>query len=465
MISAITFSELQQRFGGELINGDLAFERLVIDSRQVETGDLFLAVKGARFDAHQFIPQVIEAGAAGLVVSEPQDCDLPQWLVPDTQLALGQIGQFNRERFASPVIGVTGNSGKTTVKEMLGAILTQTGNTLITQGNLNNEFGVPLTLLRLTEEYQFAVIELGANHLGEIAYTAALAQPHVGIVLNVTGAHVGEFGSMENIAQAKGELISALSKSGTAVINADDTFAAHWYQLAGERQVILFGTDHDDSRGFEWLTKLDNGKTQWLTSRDIRRNDQGYSFELCFPNREVTVNLQVPGRHNVSNALAAAAAAFANGLKAEQIITGLESFSGVSGRLQTVAGLKGATVLNDSYNANPGSVRVAIDTLTDCPGKQILVLGDIGELGDSSLTAHYELGRYAKQAGIDHLLTLGAASERASLAFGPGASHWQDRDLLIEELMTQLQADCTVLIKGSRAAAMELVVEAIKLKR
>ncbi|WP_028302231.1 UDP-N-acetylmuramoyl-tripeptide--D-alanyl-D-alanine ligase [Oceanospirillum beijerinckii] len=465
MIRAITFSELQQRFGGELINGDLAFERLVIDSRQVEAGDLFLAVKGARFDAHQFVPQVIEAGAAGLVVSESQDCGLPQWLVPDTQLALGQIGQFNRDRFASPVIGVTGNSGKTTVKEMLGAILTQTGNTLITQGNLNNEFGVPLTLLRLSEEYQSAVIELGANHLGEIAYTAALAQPHVGIVLNVTGAHVGEFGSMDNIAQAKGELITALGDSGIAVINADDAFAAQWYRQAGGRQVMLFSAESENKSRLELLMAADNGRTQWLTSRNIRRNDLGYSFELCFSGSEVTVNLQVPGRHNVSNALAAAAAAFAIGLKAEQIVTGLESFCGVSGRLQTVTGLKGATVLNDSYNANPGSVRVAIDTLTDYPGQQILVLGDIGELGDSSSEAHYELGLYAKRAGVDRLLTLGDDSEQASLAFGAGSSHWWDRERLIEELMTQLQADCTVLIKGSRAAAMELVVEAIKLKR
>ncbi len=474
MINSISLIELQQQFGGKLINGDACFQRLVIDSRQVQANDLFVAIKGERFDSHQFIPQVIASGAGALVVSQPQDSPLPQWLVPDTQIALGQIAQFNRQRFKGPTVAITGNSGKTTVKEMLGCILSLSGQPLITQGNFNNEIGVPLTLLRLEQEHTSAIIELGANHLGEIAYTTELTQPDIGVVMNVTGAHLGEFGSIANIAQAKGELIQGLSKKGLAVINADDAFAGDWCKLAGDRSVVLYGI-HSRESSF-------SRKYPLVYAEDLKIAETGYGFTLCLPGSKselstavdadadadvraesrVKVQLNVPAKHNVSNALAAASAAYALGIQAEQIASGLALFSGVSGRLQVIKGLGGATVLNDSYNANPGSVRAAIDTLMDFNGKTYLVLGDIGELGDSSLSAHAELGRYAKQAGVDQLYTVGDFSEQAALSFGAGAIHWPDQQSLIDALKQQLQVNTTVLVKGSRSAAMELVAEQLK---
>lgn len=472
MINSISLIELQQLFGGKLINGDACFQRLVIDSRQVQANDLFVAIKGERFDSHQFIPQVIASGAEALVVSQPQDSSLPQWWVPDTQIALGQIAQFNRQRFKWPTVAITGNSGKTTVKEMLGCILSLSGQPLITQGNFNNEIGVPLTLLRLEQEHTSAIIELGANHLGEIAYTTELTQPDIGVVMNVTGAHLGEFGSIANIAQAKGELIQGLPKKGLAVINADDAFAGDWCKLAGDRSVVLYGIYSRESS----LSR----KYPLVYAEDLKIAEMGYGFTLCLPESKselftgvdvgvevraesrIKVQLNVPAKHNVSNALAAASAAYALGIQAEQIASGLALFSGVSGRLQVIKGLGGATVLNDSYNANPGSVRAAIDTLMDFNGKTYLVLGDIGELGDSSLSAHAELGRYAKQAGVDQLYTVGDFSEQATRSFGVGAIHWPDQQSLIDALKQQLQVNTTVLVKGSRSAAMELVAEQLK---
>lgn len=462
MMRALSFSELQQRFGGTCYGDGLSFTQLETDSRADLAGKVFLALKGERFDGHRFCAQAAEQGAAGLVVSEYQpDIDLPQWCVDDARIALGQIALFNRELFQGPVVGITGNSGKTTVKEMLGSILaaaSDTDSVLITAGNFNNDIGVPLTLLRLSPEHKFAVIELGANHLGEIDYCARLAKPDVGVVLNVTGAHLGEFGSMQNIAQAKGELISALAADGRVVINRDDSFAQYWQQLAGER--VLTGYSLEPEAGDPDLA-ADNLVARNIQSSAESGHQAGYCFDLCYQDAVQPVQLNVPAKHNVSNALAASAAALQLGLTLPVIAEGLQGFSGVSGRLQTVTGFKQSRIINDSYNANPGSVRAAIDTLMDYIGQHILVLGDIGELGDESVSAHSALGEYAREKQVDYLFTAGTLTEHTARAFGAGARHFSDKEALAEAVAALLTPETTVLVKGSRSSRMEEVVNAL----
>jgi len=479
MIRALLLSELQQYFGGERFKGDVAFTGIETDSRANLSGNVFLALKGERFDGHLFCQQAQDQGAVGLVVSDYQpDIDLPQWLVPDTRIALGQIATYNRGLFTGPVVAITGNSGKTTVKEMLGAILTEAvgqNKVLITAGNFNNDIGVPLTLMRLSEQHQYAVIELGANHLGEIDYCGRIARPDIGVLLNVTGAHLGEFGSMQQIAQAKGELIQVLGSEGKIVVNYDDAFVDYWISLAGERLLTGYSMLKSDSdlavipEEFEEssVEKID------LYATDLQVTECGYRFNLCVSDRladakhlserRIPVQLQVPARHNVSNALAAASAALQLGIDLTCIAQGLNHFSGVSGRLQTVTGLQQSRIINDSYNANPGSVRAAIDTLMDYSGEHILVLGDIGELGDAAEQAHQELGVYAKAKGVGRLLTIGRFTELTCQGFGSGAEHFADKASLIAAIKPHLKRDTTLLVKGSRSTRMELVVAELTL--
>jgi len=479
MIRALLLSELQQYFGGERFKGDVAFTGIETDSRANLSGNVFLALKGERFDGHLFCQQAQDQGAVGLVVSDYQpDIDLPQWLVPDTRITLGQIATYNRGLFTGPVVAITGNSGKTTVKEMLGAILTEAvgqNKVLITAGNFNNDIGVPLTLMRLSEQHQYAVIELGANHLGEIDYCGRIARPDIGVLLNVTGAHLGEFGSMQQIAQAKGELIQVLGSEGKIVVNYDDAFVDYWISLAGERLLTGYSMLKSDSdlavipEEFEEssVEKID------LYATDLQVTECGYRFNLCVSDRladakhlserRIPVQLQVPARHNVSNALAAASAALQLGIDLTCIAQGLNHFSGVSGRLQTVTGLQQSRIINDSYNANPGSVRAAIDTLMDYSGEHILVLGDIGELGDAAEQAHQELGVYAKAKGVGRLLTIGRFTELTCQGFGSGAEHFADKASLIAAIKPHLKRDTTLLVKGSRSTRMELVVAELTL--
>jgi len=487
MIRALLLSELQQYFGGERLKGDVAFTGIETDSRANLSGNVFLALKGERFDGHLFCQQAQNQGAVGLVVSDYQpDIDLPQWLVPDTRIALGQIATYNRGLFTGPVIAITGNSGKTTVKEMLGAILTEAvgqNKVLITAGNFNNDIGVPLTLMRLSEQHQYAVIELGANHLGEIDYCGRIARPDIGVVLNVTGAHLGEFGSMQQIAQAKGELIQVLGSEGKIVVNYDDAFVDYWISLAGERlltgySMLKFDSDQaviaEESEGNSVERSVGSSVEKIdLYATDLQVTECGYRFNLCVSDRladarhlserRIPVQLQVPARHNVSNALAAASAALQLGLDLTCIAQGLNHFSGVSGRLQTVTGLQQSRIINDSYNANPGSVRAAIDTLMDYSGEHILVLGDIGELGAATEQAHQELGIYAKAKGVGRLLTIGQFTALTCQAFGSGAEHFADKASLIAAIKPHLKSDTTLLVKGSRSSKMELVVAGLTL--
>lgn len=425
----------------------LLVSSVVTDSRKIESGCLFVALKGPRFDGHDFVALASELGAVAALVDAPVAADLPQLVCPDTRLALGLIAGAHRRAWHGPVVAVTGNSGKTTVKEMCAALLAPLGDVLATQGNLNNDFGAPLTLLRLRPHHQAAVIELGANHLGEIAWTAPLTKPDVAIITNVTGAHVGEFGGMGQIAQAKSELLVGLGEQGTAVLNRDDHYFTFWAACAAPRRVVSFGF-HPEAD---------------VSAAALSCDSQGrYAFTLFQHGRALgQVRLPLLGKHNVSNALAAAAAALTLGVPEEQVISRLESLQALAGRLAVVSGWRGVTVLDDTYNANPGAVKAALDTLASFPPPRWCALGAMGELGEASAALHADIGRYAAELGIDELLTLGEAARAASEAFGRGL-HFNDHETLTRYVTHTLPPDTTLLVKGSRSAGMEHVINALR---
>lgn len=450
-------TEAAQSIDASVSGPDVMFSSVSTDTRTLQHGALFIALRGARFDGHDFVRQALENGASAALVDShfnPQAAgiaaDAALLIVTDTRLGLGQLAAAWRNRFDIPLIAVTGSNGKTTVKEMLAAILvTATGDAeavLATQGNLNNDIGMPLMLLRLRAHHRFAVIEMGMNHLGEIDYLTRLATPTVALVNNAQTAHVGELGSVENIARAKGEIFAGLRPGGIAVINADDAFAPMWRALNVDREVIDFGLEHPARV---------TGRYEFLPA-SVR-------LEIQLPQQTVQAHLQVPGLHNVRNALAASAAALALNIAPQAIAQGLNTFKGVKGRLQTKAVLHGATLIDDSYNANPGSVRAAIDVLAQAPGEKILVLGDMGELGAEGAQLHAEIGRYAQEKGIDTVFCLGDLSRHTVQAFGVGAQHFERIQELLADLENRLSPTTTVLVKGSRFMEMERVVRSFEI--
>jgi UDP-N-acetylmuramoyl-tripeptide--D-alanyl-D-alanine ligase len=431
---------------------DTGFSGVSTDSRSIVAGELFVALKGEKFDGHAYVDDVLSRGAAGAVVGEEFAAahpDLPLICVTDTQLALGALAAQWRGRFAIPLIGITGSNGKTTVKEMCAAILraqfdNAAGSVLATTGNLNNEIGLPLTLLKLRKSHRVAVIEMGMNHAGEIDYLTRLAQPSVALVNNAQRAHLEGLGSVQDVALAKGEIFAGLSADGVAVFNADDAQADIWRELSRDRRQVSFGLDQSaDVRG------------------RFASHGLGGQLRLATPLGEVDVMLAVPGCHNARNACAATAATLSAGASLAAVKQGLEGFTGVKGRLQRRAGRKGALVVDDSYNANPDSMRAAIDVLASVPGKCIFVMGDMGEAGAAAGQFHDEIGGYAKSHGIDRLLCLGEMSAAAAHNFGEGGQHFQRLDDLVKALLTELDPQTTVLVKGSRFMRMERVVEAI----
>lgn len=448
MIGWLTLKQIGSRLGGELSQGDVSFSRLSIDTRTLQAGDLFLAISGGNFNGHRFIDQAEAKGAIGLLVSESTESQLPQLRVEETREALGQIGAMNREAFAGKVLAITGSAGKTTVKEMAAAILRQCGSVLATKGNLNNEIGVPLTLLEISDEHQFAVMELGASSVGEIAYTVGLVKPDVAIITNAAEAHIEGFGSLNNVIQAKGEIIDGLNEQGVAVINSDDLNAYKWIQRAGKRRHLTFSLDEAVGADFYACHYMGDEKG-------------AYTFDLVTPKGAVTIKLNHLGKHSVANALAAAAGAMQLGANLAQVKAGLEQTQSVSGRLTRLAGIQGAEVIDDTYNANPESVRAAVDVLCQCAGRKILVLGDMAELGDQALHAHIESGRYAFEKGIDQFLTIGNLSAHAARAFGDRGMTFTTKQQLVEALTKIMNKNTTVLVKGSRSAQMEEVVTAI----
>ncbi|PMR68723.1 UDP-N-acetylmuramoyl-tripeptide--D-alanyl-D-alanine ligase [Halomonas heilongjiangensis] len=431
---------------------DRALTAIVTDTRRLVPGCLFVALKGERFDAHDFIDQAREGGAVAAVVERkverPGDDPLPQLVVADTRLALGLLGRARRRAWGGPLVAVTGNSGKTTVKELLAALLSRRGATLSTRGNLNNDIGVPLTLLGLEPGHRQAVVELGANHLGEIAWTTVLAEPRVAVITNVTGAHVGEFGGPGRIAQAKAEILAGLAADGVAVLNRDDAYFATWARLAAPREVLDFG--------LEGLARV--------TASALACDALGrYAFTLVVDGRELgRVQLALLGRHNVANALAAAAAALAMGLDEAEVLAGLAAVAPMPGRLSVVEGINATRLLDDTYNANPGAVKAALDLLVALPGPRWCLLGAMGELGEASDRLHAEIGRHARELGIDFLGTFGEPARAASRAFGEKGCHFDDREALTRHVLNHLPPGASVLVKGSRSAGMEQVVAALR---
>lgn len=442
----LSLQDIAKVLGGQLLGEERTIAAVSSDSRQIPADCLFVALKGERFDGHSFCAQAVADGAAALLVSEPLPVAVPQVVVPDTRYGLGQLGAMVRNRVAPKVIAITGSCGKTTVKEMCAAILSQRGSVLATQGNLNNEIGVPLTLLRLTPEHQFAVLELGANHPGEIAWTTSLARPDVALINNVAAAHLEGFGSLQGVALAKSEIFTGLVEQGVAVVNADSEFYSHW-RADLEPNLISFG--------------LENRRADVL-ARDIERDALGcHRFTLVTPLGEMDVHLPIPGRHNISNALAATAATLPLGMTLPMIKRGLEMMQPVKGRL-CIQQLPGVTLIDDTYNASVESVLAAIDTLAAMPGYRVLVFGDMGELGQEAEAQHRRVGQHARLAGLDAVYTVGSlAALSAEEAQG---RHFADKAALFAALgdLLQQQPAITLLAKGARSSRMEEVIAFVK---
>jgi UDP-N-acetylmuramoyl-tripeptide--D-alanyl-D-alanine ligase len=446
-----TLAEFARLCGGRLTGADATFSDVVSDSRTLAAGQLFVALSGPKFDGNDFVAAAHAAGAAGAVVSAAQPAALPQIVVRDTQAALEQAARAWRAHFGGPLIGVAGSNGKTTAKEMTAAILAQAGETLATRGNLNNHIGVPLTLLRLAPAHRFAVIEMGANRAGEVAALVALARPSVGLITNAGAEHLEGFGSLEGVARAEGEMVAGLSDAATAVINADDAFAGLWRRSTLAR-VVTFGV----------RTRAD------FSASDVQATvgEAGFrtQFRLNAPQGSAAIELALGGAHNVANALAAAAAAASAGATLEHIAAGLATVRAVPGRLQFKQTRGGAWLIDDSYNANPSSVRAAIEVLAGLSGRKWLVLGDMGELGEFATEAHSSIGEFARAQGIERLYASGALMARAVESFGAGARWYPDTTALtaaLSEALAGAGPAVRLLVKGSRFNRLERVVDAL----
>ena len=436
-------SEAAAALGGRASGGDTQFTGVSTDSRSIREGDLFVALRGERFDGHEFLKAAASAHAAAAMVDSRYrgEYPVPALVVDDTKRALGDLARYWRARFAPALVAIAGSNGKTTVKEMLAAILRRHGGdaaVLATRGNLNNEIGLPLTLLGLRHLHRWCAIELGMNHKGEIAYLSGIARPTVALVNNAQREHLEFMNSVEEVAAENASVYEALPADGIAVINADDAHAGFFRSRAGKRRTVEFGLEQGAVSGRFKLERL---------SSELR---------LRTPAGEADATLAIPGLHNVRNALAAAACAHAIGIKTSTIAEGLTAFRPYTGRLQVKRAANGATVIDDSYNANPDSVRAAIDVLASCPAPTALVLGDMGEVGERGAEFHREVGEYARANGVTQLLGMGEATREAVAAFGQGARHFEK----VEELVSHVKAN-TILVKGSRFMKMERVVAAL----
>ncbi len=430
---------------GKLHGADHPFNGVSTDTRTLRRGELFIALQGPNFDGCDYVSQARDKGAAGAVVPTLVDEDISQITVEDSKRALGDLGAAWRRQLSPIVVGVTGSNGKTTLKELTAACLATTAPTLATHGNLNNDIGMPLMLTRIEERHRFAVLEMGANHAGEIAYLTALAKPDIVVITNAAEAHLEGFGSLDGVARAKGEILCGESRPKVAILNADDHYFGYWSTLVEDTQLITFGIDADAD----------------VRARNIETEAGRSSFDLHLPVGDIDINLPLSGRHNVRNACAAAAIAVAVGIDVADIKSALESVQPVEGRLRRLAGTGGATIYDDSYNANPLSVVAAAEFLASLPGNNLLVLGDMGELGDDAARLHAETGSQVRAAGISRLLATGDLSRNTVEGFGDGASWHADIDELAARVESELDADTNVLVKGSRFMQMERVVAAL----
>jgi UDP-N-acetylmuramoyl-tripeptide--D-alanyl-D-alanine ligase len=437
----LRLTDIASWVGGRLIGTGTFIDGVSTDTRTLMPGALFVALRGERYDAHDFVVTARERGATAALVDHVVEAEMPQIVVADTLVALGELARVVRAQREARVVGITGSNGKTTVKTMTASILAKHGRTHVNVGNLNNEIGVPLTLLAMPEHAQYAVVEMGAGKPGDIAYLARIARPDVGLVNNVAPAHLERLGSERGVAETKGAIYTALPANGIAIINADDAYADYFAALAGDRRVVRFGIDAACDVGAE--------------------PDARGGFTLRTPVGSVPVTLSQPGRHNVMNALAAAAIACALDVPLATIRTGLEAAPAVAGRLARRKHASGAMLIDDSYNANPGSFAAAIATLAAEPGETILVMGDMAELGEDSERLHARVGALAKARGIGRLHAVGRLSGAAVAAFGAGATHHADQAALVAALRGDLRPGVVVLVKGSRSSAMDRVVGAL----
>ncbi len=453
MIS-LSLRSVADKLQATLLGDDLIFNGCTTDTRNLKKDELFVALHGPSFDGHDYIEVAEKSGAAAVMIDRSVATDLPTVLVENTREALGDLAALWREKFNIPVVAITGSNGKTTVKEMLSSILSRCGNVLSTKGNLNNDIGVPQTLFNLDQGHDFAVVEMGANHLEEISRLCEIAKPDIAVVTQCAPAHLEGFGSIEGVAQAKGEIFESLRNDGVAVINADDDFFSFWKKRAGENQIISFG-----------LNDNKNHDRADVTASIISVGTKNSHFKLRVQDEDIDVRLPLPGRHNILNALAATACAKALDISLDNIRDGLEALEDVPGRLQFKAGSQNLQIIDDTYNANPGSFSVALEVLINSSGQHWVALGDMGELGSAAIKMHKQVGEIARLAGVERLFTIGELSKNAAEKFGAGAEHFADHVEMIERIKTiknESDKDITLLIKGSRSAEMETVVQALE---
>jgi UDP-N-acetylmuramoyl-tripeptide--D-alanyl-D-alanine ligase len=446
MIS-MRLSEAAARINGQVSGGDPQFRGCSIDTRELHSGEMFIALRGRHADGHDYLTHARERGASAALVERSCAQPLPQLRVNDARRGMGHLAAHWRRSFELPVVAITGSNGKTTVKEMLAAILQRCGTVIATRGNLNNDIGVPLTLFEMSSKHAYAVIEMGANRPGEIAWLCEIARPSVGLVTTCAPAHLSGFGSIEGVARAKGEIYEGLGPEGVAIINADDAFASSFAERACARRKVTFGmTSKAD------VICVDHGAGDRVMSRVAG---------ISTPDGTITVNLALPGRHNAVNAAAATACAFALGIGLEHCRAGLEATGPVRGRLQPKRGLQGSLLLDDTYNANPGSLTAALEILSDMRGEHWLVLGDMGELGADAGNYHASAGRLAREFGVQRLYAIGELSRNAVAAFGAHARHFESEEALADALCADLHQDAVVLVKGSRAMHLERIVQLV----
>lgn len=445
----MTLAQAAQILGIKDDSAQQTFQGICIDSRKIQPGNLFIAIPGARVDGHDFIEEVKEKGAAGALVLRKTDSSLPQLLVSDITAALGKLSAAWREQFTIPFIAVTGSNGKTTLKNMIAAIMTAAcgGNSdevLATQGTLNNHLGLPITLARLDKKHKYAAIEMGMNHFGEIAYLTKITHPNVAVITNAAAAHLEGLGDVAGVARAKAEIFSGLTSNGTAILNRDDAHYTFWLNEIGKHQYLTFGL-HPDAD--VTVISSESHQAQHLTIRTPKGN--------------MEVKLPLLGHHNIVNALAATAAALSVGIDLPAITHGLENIQSAPGRLQLHTLANGVNIIDDTYNANPFSLQAAVKTLAAFTGKKILVLGDMKELGPEAKALHVNAGLAIRDAGIDYLFTYGELSENTAQAFGEGAYHFSEQDKLLNALKPFLYNQTTILVKGSRSMHMEKIVQGL----
>lgn len=442
----MTLSQAASILGVSAASIDKEFHGLSIDTRTVQPGNVFIAIPGERLDGHNYISEALQKGAAAALVSHQVDCPIPQIKVEDTTLALGKLGVAWRNQFSIPFIAVTGSNGKTTVKNMLAAIMVAACNgnkdeVLATQGTLNNHWGLPLTLSRLNATHRYAAIEMGMNHFGEIDYLTKMVRPNVAIITNAASAHLEGVGDVAGVAKAKAEIFGGLRDDGVAILNRDDAFFDYWRNAIGNHKFMSFGFHADADVRAECHAET---QTQHIT--------------LHTPSGDIEINLPLLGKHNVQNAMAAAAATLAIGIDLQAIKSGLEHMNPAPGRLQLHTLANGVKIIDDTYNANPFSLDAAVHTLAKFAGKKILVLGDMKELGSDAKQLHHTAGQSIRQAGIDYLFTFGDLSANTAQAFGEGAFHFNEQEKLVNALKPFLYNQTTILVKGSRSMKMEKVV-------